>query len=165
MFNGKLVKQGGKKMIFDNIKNCKMYYKMNPKFEKAFDFIQKAIDGKVELGKHQIDGEEIYALVQNYDSILKENSVFEGHEKYIDIQYVMEGIEMLGFLELSKAAIKEDYDAEIDAAIYKESDIAAYCIANKGDFCIFFPQDIHSPGVAYNNVPSNVKKIVVKVHI
>ena len=152
-------------MIFDNIKNCKMYYGLNPKFEKAFSFIQKANEEKLEPGKYEIDGEEIYAFVQSYDSKLKKDSVFEGHEKYIDIQYVLSGCEMLGALEVSKSVVNEEYNAEKDAAFYERSDIASYCVANQGDFCIFYPQDIHSPGIAYNDAPSSVKKIVVKVRI
>lgn len=152
-------------MIFDNIKNCKMYYGVNDKFEKAFEFIQKVIAEKFEVGKYEIDGEKIFAFVQNYDSKLKENSVFEGHENYIDIQYVIEGCEMLGVIDVSKADIKEEYNPEKDAAFYQESKLASYCIATQGDFCIFYPHDIHSPGVAFDNSPSNVRKIVVKVHI
>ena len=77
-------------MIFDNIKNCKMYYGVNPKFKKAFEFIQKAFDENFDVGKYEIDGNEIYGFVQVYNSKLIENSGFEGHENYIDIQCIME---------------------------------------------------------------------------
>lgn len=152
-------------MIFDNIKNCKMYYGVNPKFKKAFEFIQKAFDENFEVGKYEIDGNEIYGFVQVYNSKLMENSGFEGHENYIDIQCIMDGREMMGSLEVSNAVIKKEYNPENDAAFYQRSDIATYCIAGQGDFCIFYPHDIHSPGVSFNNTPSEVKKIVVKVHI
>ena len=152
-------------MIFDNIKNAENYDALNPKFTKAFEFIKKATKEKFEVGKYEIDGKELFALVQNYDSKLKENSVFEGHENYIDIQYVIEGIEMLGTLDISKATVKEAYNPEKDVTFYEESPLASYCIAKDGDFCIFYPNDIHSPGVALQNVPSNVRKIVVKVRI
>ena len=152
-------------MIFDNIKNCKMYYGVNPKFQKAFAFIQKAVEEKFEVGKYEIDGKEIYASVQNYDSKLKENSKFEGHNNYIDIQYIIEGCEMMGVLGASKAVAKGEYNPEKDVTFYKENEIASYCVAEQGEFCIFYPHDIHCPGMALNNVPSNVKKIVVKVHI
>ena len=51
-------------MIFDNIRNCKMYYGVNERFEKAFDFIKKAVEENLEVGKYEIDGKEVYALVQ-----------------------------------------------------------------------------------------------------
>jgi len=152
-------------MIFDNIKNCKMYYGVNPKFKKAFEFIEKATKENAEVGKYEIEGKEIYASVQSYDSKLMENSVFEGHKNYIDIQYIVEGREMMGVMEISKAETDSEYNDQKDVTFYKKRDIASYCIAEQGDFCIFYPHDIHSPGVSLNNSPSNVKKIVVKVHI
>jgi len=152
-------------MIFDNIKNCKTYYGLNPKFEIAFDFIKKALKENLDIGKYEIDGKDIYASIEGYNSKLKENSVFEGHENYIDIHFIMEGYEMIGSMEIANAIIKNEYDPEKDIAFYEKSDIASYCVARQGDFCIFHPHDIHSPGVAFNNIPLKVKKIVVKIHI
>lgn len=152
-------------MIFDNIKNCEMYYGVNPKFKKAFEFIEKAVKENLETGKYEISGKEIYASIQSYDSKLKDNAKFEGHKNYIDIQYIVEGREMMGTLEISKAVIKGEYNPEKDVMFYEDSEIASYCITEQGDFCIFYPHDIHCPGVSLNNMPSGVKKIVVKVHI
>lgn len=152
-------------MIFDNIKNCKIYYGLNDDFEKAFDFIKRAVSENAEIGKYEIDGEKIYALVQQYDSKLKENCVFEAHKNYIDIQYVVAGCEVLGVSEISGAVIKDEYNPEKDVAFYQDIKDATYCIAKQGDFCIFYPHDAHSPGQAFENNPSNVRKIVVKVHI
>lgn len=152
-------------MIFDNIHNSELYYGIHPKCKAAFEFIQKAVENNLEKGKYEIDGEEIYAVVQQYETKLQENAVFEGHKKYIDVQYVVEGLEMLGLQKISKAVVKNEYDEGKDAALYERSADASYCVATKGDFCIFYPHDLHSPGVAYNNLPTPVKKIVVKIRI
>ena len=113
----------------------------------------------------EIEGDEIYAVVQKYETKMKEAKIFEGHRKYIDIQYILNGIEMLGMQKISDAVILSDYDHEKDAALYHRIDDAFYCTARKGDFCIFYPDDIHSPGVAYDNLPTDVEKIVVKIRI
>lgn len=152
-------------MIFDNIKNCKMYYGVNPKFEKAFEFIQNAVEKKIEPGRYEIDGKEIYALVQSYDSKLKDETKAEGHNNYIDIQYIIDGQELMGCMEITNAVINCEYDPEKDVAFYEDSEKLTYCVASKGDFCIFYPHDIHRPGMACNNTPSSVQKIVVKIHI
>lgn len=152
-------------MIFDNVKNCGIYYGINPKFEKAFSFIKKAMTEKMEVGKYEIDGTDIFALVQNYDSKPIEECSFEGHENYIDIQCVTEGCETMGVMEISKAVIRDAYNGERDVAFYEDSDTASYCTVHQGEFCIFYPQDIHRPGVAFCNEPSNVDKIVVKVRV
>ncbi len=152
-------------MIFDNIKNCKMYYGVNSKFEKAFEFIQKAVDENLEESKYEIDGKDIHAIIQSYDSKLIENSRFEGHENYIDIQFIAEGCEMMGVMEAENAVIKDEYNPEKDVAFYHDNPIASYCTTQSGDFCIFYPHDIHRPGIALNNTPSKIKKIIIKVHI
>ncbi len=152
-------------MIFDNVKNCKMYCCINPKFEKAFEFIQKVMHENTETGTYEIDGKDVYAVVQEYETKLKENTSFESHEKYIDIQCVIEGCETLGCIEASKAVIKTEYNDEKDVAFYQDSDAASFCVAQEGDFCVFYPHDIHCPGGVVNNLPSSVKKIVVKVRV
>ena len=152
-------------MIFDNIKNSKTYYSLSPAFEKAFGFIEKTLSEGTEPGRYEIDGDKIFALVQSYDSKMLKDSKLEGHQRYIDIQYIISGTEMMGCLDASKAVVNEEYNAEKDVAFYEKSDEISYCKAGPGDFCIFFPHDIHAPGVACNDTPSPIQKIVVKVHI
>lgn len=152
-------------MVFDNINNCEIYYGMHPNFKKAFDFIKKAAANEYSVGRYEIDGDKIYAMVQDYETLVIDETFFEGHKKYIDIQYVGSSYEVMGLLDVSKATIKEEYNKDKDVAFFEKSDEASYLVAKDGDFCIFYPQDIHSPKVAYNNIPSNVKKIVVKVLI
>ena len=152
-------------MVFDNIKNCEIYYGMHPNFKKAFDFIKKAITEEYSVGRYEIDGDSIYAMVQDYETLVIDETFFEGHQKYIDIQYVDKGYEVLGVIDASKTTVKDEYNKEKDVAFFNKNEEASYCIAKDGDFCIFFPQDIHSPKVAYKNIPSDVKKIVVKVRV
>lgn len=150
-------------MVLDNIKNCEIYYGMHPEFKKAFDFIKKAVEEKYEIGRYEIDGEKMYALVQVYDTLNLDETFYEGHEKYIDIQYVGGNYEAFGVIDRSKATIKDEYNKDKDVAFFEKSEDASYVVANDGDFCIFYPQDIHCPKVAHNNTPVTVNKIVVKV--
>ena len=152
-------------MIFDKIENYKTYCDINIKFEKAFEFIKKAIEENFEVGNYEIDGKDIYAFIQSYDSKLKDECSFEGHRKYIDIQYIMDGCEVMGILEASDVVAKEEYNTEKDVTFFEEEAIPSYFVAKKGDFCVFYPHDIHRPSIAYNDFPSNVKKLVIKVHI
>ena len=152
-------------MIFDNIKNCKMYFGINPDFEKAFSFINRVIEEEIEVGRYEIDGDKVYAMVQNYETKHDVECRFEGHEKYIDIQVVVDGCETMGVAELSKAVPETQYDGEKDITFYRNCQTASYCIAEAGDFLVFYPHDIHRPGMACDNFPENVKKVVVKVKI
>ena len=137
-------------MIFDNVKNSQMYCDMNPCFKKAFEFIQKVMSENVGVGKYEIDGKDVFAIVQEYETKLKENTSFEGHENYIDIQCVIEGREILGCVEVSKAVVNVDYDAEKDVAFYKDCETASLCVAEEGDFCIFYPLTFIISLINYN---------------
>ena len=152
-------------MIFDNIKNCEMYYGINPKFEKAFNFIKTVIENNLEVGRYDIDGDDVYAMVQTYETKVETDCRFEGHEKYIDIQFMVEGCETMGVADITKTVVETPYNNESDVAFYHNCQTASYCIAEAGDFLVFYPHDIHRPGMACDNIPENIKKVVVKVRI
>ena len=151
-------------MIFDNIKNCELYYGSHKNFKSGFDFIKKAVEENLPVGKYELDGKELYASVQEYNSKLPENGKFEGHENYIDIQYVVSGVEVIEVADISKAISNIPYNPEKDCEFYEDIPNAHKCVVGEGDFGVFFAHDIHKPGMALNDsVP--IKKIVVKVKI
>lgn len=152
-------------MILDNIKNSKLYYGVHENFDKAFEFIIDACKNNLPVGKYEIVGDKVFAMVQEYETKIPADDSYEGHEKYIDIQYIIEGIESINITEIANTSLKTQYSDEYDAAFYEKCKNGAKCVFTDGDFGIFFPHDIHKPGMAYENNPSNVKKIVVKVRV
>lgn len=152
-------------MIFDSLKNCKQYYSVNGKFEQAFDFIKKATEENLPVGKYEIDGKELYASVQEYNTKSITDAKFEGHRNYIDIQYIISGIERVDVVDISKATLNSEYNEIKDVEFYKNNDKSNNCVIESGEYGIFLPHDIHKPGIAYNGISSSVKKIVVKVKI
>lgn len=151
-------------MIVDNIKNCEMYYKLNKGFEKAFDFIKKAVRENLPIGKYEIDGNEVYALIQEYKTKLKEEGKFEGHRKYIDIQYIISGIEKIDVIDISKLESNIEYNEEKDIEFYKDNSKTGNVVLEEGEYAIFYPTDIHKPGMVFDSI-TDVKKIVVKVKL
>lgn len=152
-------------MVFDKLENCKLYYGMNEKFEKAFDFIKKAVDENLPVGKYEIDGTELYASVAEYTSKLESEGKFEGHQKYIDIQYIVSGIETMEVMDISKATSNTEYNEVKDIEFYANTDKAGCVVVESGEYGIFLPHDIHKPGMAFENKQTAVKKIIVKVRI
>lgn len=152
-------------MIFDRIENCGNYAALGEKIQKGFDFIKKAVSENLPVGKYEIDGTEVFAMVQEYTSKLREGAFFEAHKKYIDIQYVVNGIEEIGVCDISKGSIKTEYSEEIEAAFYHNNDKGGMLVLEEGDFAIFYPNDLHMPGIAFDEKTSDVKKIVVKVRV
>ena len=152
-------------MVFDTLKNAAQYYSLHEKFEAAFDFIKEAVEKDLAVGKYEIDGKALYAMVQEYTPKLPENGKFEAHKNYIDIQYIISGIETMGDMDMAKAVPKSEYNPEKDVEFYYDNDKAGYCVVEDGEFCIFFPHDVHKPGLMYQDTATPVKKIVVKVRV
>lgn len=149
-------------MICENINSAKNYSSINKNFEKAFEFLKNHDFTKLDIGKYEIQGEEIFALVQEYITENEEEKSWESHEKYIDIQLIVEGQEIMGYVPVEGLKVKEDLRPENDMIFYKETLKGSNIKFTIGDYAIFFPEDGHRPGCAFGEC-SKVKKVVVKV--
>lgn len=152
-------------MIFDNIENCQLYYGIHERFKDAFDFIKQAVKDNYDCGRYEIDGKNLFAFIQEYSTKPENEGMYEGHKNYIDIQFIVSGIEEIHDIDINKATIKIDYNAEKDIAFYNDSSRAAKSVLEAGEYGIFLPKDLHKPGVSFDNKISSVKKIVVKVKV
>ena len=150
-------------MIKDNLTNCAIYYSANKNFEKAFDFIKTAIKENYPVGKYEINSKDLYASVQEYTSKLPCDAKNEGHRNYIDIQFIVSGEELIEVCDIGSSQIKTDYNPEKDVEFYHDATNPSVCSLASGEYAIVFPHDIHRPGMAYQDIPTPVRKIVVKV--
>lgn len=152
-------------MIFDRLDSCELYYGLHPKFRDAFDFIKRAVNENLAPGKYEIDGNELYASVQEYTSKLEAEAKAEAHKNYIDIQFIISGTEVIDSFDICKAVPKSDYNEIKDVMFYKDCDAASRGILTDNQYGIFFPHDVHKPGMCLNGKQDTVKKIVVKVKV
>ena len=88
-------------MVIDKIENSKLYVSLSEKIAKAFAYINKTDLSQLALGKYEIDNNDIFAFVQEYDTKDKSECKLEGHSKYIDIQYIISGVELIGVTSLT----------------------------------------------------------------
>ena len=70
-------------MILDSLENRARYYALNPRLEKAFDYLLSTDLGALPAGRHAIDGDDRpEALGQSLDAddraILRGNAQFNG---------------------------------------------------------------------------------------
>lgn len=152
-------------MICDNLKNCETYFGVNSRFPQAFAFIKTAVAENYPAGRYEIDGDDLYAMVQEYNTNLVANSKFEGHKRYIDIQYIVSDEELMKVTDISKVAANTEYNEVKDCTFFGNTEDASVLLVQQGEYAIFFPDDIHMPGVARNETPAPARKIVVKVKI
>jgi biofilm protein TabA len=146
-------------MIFDLFSNIRRYEALNRGFTKAIQFLEATGLNRLAIGKYEIDGDCIYAMVSRDSGRKKEDSQLEVHERYIDIQLVLSGIDNMGWKPL-KNCIKPvsgfDRDADI-GFFYDEPDV--FLPVGPGFFTIFFPEDSHMPLIG----EGEFHKIVVKI--
>lgn len=147
-------------MIIDNFENCGRYYSVNKRFKKAFDYISETDFEKLPCGRYEIEGKNLYVNVDEYETKLVSKP--EYHKKYIDIQFLLNGEEYIGYCPKSDLIEDEGYDEEKDLGF--GIGVVDYIKLKKGQFMIFFSDDAHQPCMAFDK-PYRVKKVVVKVKI
>ena len=149
-------------MIADKLQNCELYCGCHKNFQAAFAFLKKAVSENLAAGKYELDGKDLYATIMEYDSKLVSKA--EAHKDYIDIQFIMSGIEVMDYCDISKAVPNTEYNAEKDVMFYTDCPKSGTCVLEAGEFAVFFPHDVHKPGMCFDK-PASVKKIVVKVKV
>ncbi len=140
------------------------YFKNKELWDKAFTFLKDVRFSDIEIKRYDIEGEKVYAVVNDYLSKNEEDAQYESHRKYIDIQYVIKGSELIGIAPItSKKDILVPYDTTKDIEFMTVTQGKNYR-ATPDNFFIFFPDDAHRPGLK-DGENSPVRKIVVKVMI
>ena len=140
------------------------YFKQKDRWDKAFKFLKETDLENIGLSRVDIDGNNVYALPSEYMSKDEDVARFEAHEKYADIQYVIAGKELIGVTPMSELdEITEPYNAANDI-VFMTVKTHKECQANPQKVFLFFPEDIHRPGLK-DGENSPVKKLVIKVKL
>lgn len=149
-------------MIVDKLENAKLYQSIHPGIAKALEYIKNTSFKDLPVGKHDIDGDAVFAIYKDYHTKEIDGQLMESHLKYIDVQYVIEGVEQMGVAIYTGQKPKRAYDEVDDYMLFDEPyDLIT---VKAGMFAIFFTDDMHLPDLTLSQ-PSRVKKVVVKVKI
>ena len=148
-------------MIADSIKNLNLYSSFVPAAE-ILAFVEKVEKEHLAPGRYDLDGDNLFALVQEYMSKPRAEARMESHNLYIDLQYVISGVEGIGWEPVENLEVEEDCTPDSDVIFYKNIEATGENILKAGMFGIYLPTDGHMPGVAVEeSVP--VHKIVFKI--
>jgi biofilm protein TabA len=151
-------------MFFGRIEDLEQDRKvLPPAVVKGLEYLKKTDFSQVEVGKYEIDGSKIFALVQEHQTSPKAERRAEAHAKNIDIQFVIAGSEQIGFaLPDASNEVKEDLLAQKDniffATVKDEMDL----VLTSGMYAVFFPQEVHRPCCRIGE-NTQLRKVVVKI--
>ena len=150
-------------MIVDTLQNASKYYTLHPLFAKAFEYILQTNLATIEMGRYEIDGDNLKAIFSNKKGMTAAESTakFECHNKHIDIQLCIKGKEQIGWKPREKCTIENGgYNTEKDVQLYGDHPDMYFQLTN-GQFVIFFPEDVHAPMIG----DAEIEKLVIKVKI
>ncbi|WP_163195535.1 YhcH/YjgK/YiaL family protein [Clostridium thermarum] len=135
----------------------------NDLLRKGLEFLSNTDLLSIPLGRQNIS-ETIYANVEEYVTKPWSEGKFEAHNKYIDIQYMIDGEEIITIAPVEQLDTLTKYSEEKDISFYKDTVRGKDYIIKSGEFLVIYPQHAHRPCIATNK-PQKVKKIVVKVKV
>jgi YhcH/YjgK/YiaL family protein len=123
-----------------------------------------SLDADTPEGRHELDGDNIFALVSRYETSPRTERKPEAHRKYVDIQFLISGQEVVEWFPLEGQKVSEPYDEDKDVAFYDRPETeGSKAVLGDGVFAVFFPQDAHMPQVRLGDSAEDVLKVVVKI--
>jgi YhcH/YjgK/YiaL family protein len=137
------------------------YYDHKEVWDKALAFMKNSNLSELPLGRIEL-GDKMYATVSEYFLKERDTTLFEAHQIYIDIQYVISGRELIDVAPLETLNVTEPFNSEKDILFGTVPKYSALK-ASPDRFFIFFPSDAHRPGIKEGNDNVFTRKIVVKL--
>ena len=150
-------------MIADSLQNAYLYNIISPKLAQGFAWLAQ-FDASTPDGRYDIDGDEVFAMVQSYTSAPASEKKFEAHRKYTDIQFLVSGTEIMLCTPVSGLVPATEFDAKKDIVFFAEPTTSTIIQCVPGTFTVFFPHDGHKPGCSVSG-PTAIRKVVVKVAV
>lgn len=150
-------------MIYDEINHAESYLGISTNVDNALKFLGTIDVAELSPGKNEIDGDNFFVMMFDYTTIDASDAVYEAHKRYIDIQLVLKGEEVIRCYPKSLPGILKPYDDEGDVELYNLND-GLNLVLKPGVFALFMPEEVHAPKIT-GAEQSEVTKIVLKIKI
>ena len=151
-------------MIVDSLARAACYEAALPRLREVFAYLARTDFSGLPDGVFQIGEGTCRAIVQGYSTKEPQDARLEAHRRFIDVQYIVSGEEKIGYAPLDRAGAPfEPYDDSRDI-VFLDGDFEAVTL-RAGDFALLLPHDAHAPGIRAGAVPSQVRKVVVKMPV
>lgn len=150
-------------MLWQSIGNLKKYDYLKARFEIGYDFLRRNDLAEMAEGVVQLE-QGVRVQIQHYTTVCTEDARFETHDRYFDIQYIIEGQEYFGVAARKGLQSEAEYDVERDITFYHPPAESGVILLQAGDFAMVSPEEAHRPRCRVGK-ESFVKKIVLKVPV
>lgn len=151
-------------MILDKREQLPQYAAVGYDAEAVEAFIQKAEREQLPVGRYELEGDRLFAMIQEYETKEREECLYEAHKMYGDIQYMISGTERIYSAHIDGLNVVEDCTPESDILFYDRAAEETALTLKPGMFAIFLPQDGHMTCCQHEG-REHVRKIVVKFRL
>ena len=162
--------------IFGRLTDIRKQFNSFKEFVAVFNYLEEAITNKTTVNTRILSmgcgqykkieiASDIFAIEQSYYTKKLADSLFESHVKYVDMQFLVLGSEIIEVAHIDTLEIESEYNKEDDYSLYKVTPDSSNITMKKGDLSLFFPEDGHMPGIRINSKSQKVFKTVVKVPV
>ncbi len=148
-------------MILDTMEHWREDVWKSGRFARACEYLE-TVSPETADGRYEIDGDQVFCMLQGYETRSREGHQFEAHRVYADIQYMLSGEESILWAPTPELSVIKPYEPDIE--FYALTPDPTELVLTAGRFCVLFPQDAHAPCTTHVSV-SNVRKAVVKVRL
>lgn len=137
------------------------FLKADPVWHEAFDWLRSLAEEPA-VGRYPLRGEEMFGLVMRYSTVIAEESRFESHRRFVDLQYTISGGEKIAWSRSANLTPDGEYEEEKDVQFYMFKHSESIVHKTAGRFSVYYPTDAHLPKIA-DGTHSEVFKAVVKI--
>ena len=148
-------------MILSDLKHSKRIESLHPLFKTLFDYVKSHDLLRAELGRIEIDGDNLFINNTAAEGVSADKQPLEAHRTYIDVHILLEGEERIGWKSIDDVQNEtKPYDADTDCALYAEP-ASTYIDLRPGEFLIVYPEDPHAPLIG----DGKIRKLIGKVKV
>lgn len=130
---------------------------------EAVKFLSQLNAEDLSLGRHDVNEGFFYNVIE-YDTTNEADKPYESHRKFVDIQFLLSGVEIMQIIDIDRLQVKNLYDSIKECTLYKSLNNTASIILRPGSVMILYPKDAHR-SMSYNGTVNHVVKIVGKIRI
>lgn len=148
-------------MLLTTLADSVRYENLHPGFPAALAFLRRPDLADLPAGRHVVEGEQIYAIVERRDAVGRERAVLEVHRRYIDLQYTVSGDEVMGWRTLAECRQpRGGFEEARDVGFYEGGPLV-WVPVPPGHLAVFFPEDAHAPLAGGGPLHKVIMKVAV----
>lgn len=149
-------------MIVGSLQDLPLYRGLYQNLDTLIDWLADNDPAALDCGRHDIDGDRVYANVMEAVTRPESEAHYETHRRYMDLQIDVEGREAFK-VSLGPTTVVQPYDEESDFDLVDAPDGIAGDL-DRGCFAIFMAGEPHMPTLQFpDDGERPVKKICFKI--